>query len=168
MNKFLPFFLFLGFISCTHEDEISSIDPNNWEKRRAEQIPSDSLQEIGKTYLSVYSEIYSITEHKKSSLTATISMRNTSEELIFIHSAKFYDTHGELIRNYFEHPIYLNPLETVEIIIDETDDQGGTGGNFIFEWQKTLSSSEPLFESIMISTTGQQGLSFTSQGVRIK
>ena len=53
-----------------------------------------------------------------------ISPRNTS----------FFDTKGKRIRSYFEKPIYLSPLETVKIIIDELDTSGGTGANFIFNW----------------------------------
>jgi hypothetical protein len=45
-------------------------------------------------------------------------------------NAKYYNTQGTLLRSYFEHPIYLAPLETVEIVIDEGDREGGTGANF--------------------------------------
>lgn len=62
----------------------------------------------------------------------------------------------------------MAPLETVEIVVDETDVEGGTGANFIFEWSKKDSTPEPLFEAVMISTSGQQGLSFTSTGIRIE
>ena len=52
-------------------------------------------------------------------------------------------------------------------MIDEIDREGGTGANFIFEWAIKRKSNEPIFESVMISTSGQQGLSFTTQGIRI-
>ncbi|MEH6514030.1 MAG: DUF3124 domain-containing protein, partial [Maribacter arcticus] len=60
------------------------------------------------------------------------------------------------------------PLETTAIIIDEMDVEGGTGSNFIFEWKSPIGSPEPLFEGVMNSTVGQQGLSFTTQSRRIK
>ena len=59
-------------------------------------------------------------------------------------------------------------METVEIVIDEMDEQGGTGANFMFDWAMKKTSNEPLFEGVMISTSGQQGLSFTTQGRKIK
>jgi hypothetical protein len=59
-------------------------------------------------------------------------------------------------------------METIEIVINEKDDLGGTGGNFIFEWFIPKNSPEPLFEGVMISTTSQQGLSFTTQGQKIQ
>jgi len=52
------------------------------------------------------------------------------KDSIFLMNAKYYNTQGTLLLSYFEHPIYLAPLETVEIVIDEGDREGGTGANF--------------------------------------
>ena len=95
-------------------------------------------------------------------------MRNTSrQDTLYIDKAEYFDTHGNSIRTYFDQTIFIAPMETVEIIIDETDQIGGTGANFIFDWQIKPNTNEPLFEGVMISTYGQQGLSFTTQGKRI-
>ncbi|WP_299318768.1 DUF3124 domain-containing protein [uncultured Maribacter sp.] len=154
--------------SCLQEKEISSIHPENWSKRKITMKVQDSL-EFGKSYLSIYSQIYSSSEHKTHNLTAMVSLRNTSDvDTIYLSKAEYFDTHGVSLRNYFSHPIYLAPLETAEIIIDEMDVEGGTGSNFIFEWQAPKDCPEPLFEGIMNSTVGQQGLSFTTQSRRIK
>lgn len=59
-------------------------------------------------------------------------------------------------------------METVEIVIDESDKEGGTGANFLFKWSISPNSSEPFFESVMLSTSGQQGISFTTRGKAIK
>ncbi|HMQ45836.1 MAG TPA: DUF3124 domain-containing protein [Saprospiraceae bacterium] len=127
---------------------------------------SDSLLHHS-TYLSVYSEIYHIGEGKTFNLTVTVSMRNiSSTDTVYIERADYFDTHGALIRTYFDYPIYISPLETLEIVIDESAGKGGTGGNFIFDWAIKDGSNEPLFDAVMISTSGQQGLSFTSQGVK--
>lgn len=160
-------FVFLLF-SCEKEQELSSVNPVSWEKREADPSRLDSLHS-GKTYLSVYSQIYSRTQHRTHDLTATISMRNVSNtDTIYLLKADYFDTHGKLIRHYFDHPIYLTPMETVEIVIDEIDREGGTGANFIFDWRKKDNTPEPLFEGVMISTSGQQGLSFTTTGKRIE
>ena len=144
------------------------MDSVNWEKRKANNMLSDSLLS-GSTYLSVYSEIYSLSEHLTHDLTSTISIRNTSKtDSIFITKAEYFNTHGETIRTYFNDPIYLTPLETVSIVIDEKDREGGVGANFIFDWKIKKSTSEPLFEGIMISTSGSQGLSFTTKGQKIQ
>ena len=161
----------LGLISilysCEEQKEISSYDPVNWSERKIDLPASDSL-EMGQSYLSVYSEIYSQSEHRTHNLTSTVSMRNVnSSDTIFIKKAEYFNTEGKSIRTYFDHPIYIAPLETVEIVVDETDVEGGTGANFIFEWAIKGSSSKPLFEGVMISTSGQQGLSFTTSGVNL-
>jgi len=59
-------------------------------------------------------------------------------------------------------------MQTIEIVIDEKDKTGGTGANFAFDWLMTKNTNAPYFEGVMITTYGQQGLSFTTQGVLIK
>ncbi len=153
--------------SCDTKKEASSINPENWKKRTINYSLSDSL-ESGMTYLSIYSQIYSMTEHRTHNLTATISMRNTNRfDTIFIQKAEYYNTKGELIRTYFNKPIFIAPLETVEIVIDQIDKEGGSGANFIFDWKIKQKLNEPFFESVMISTSGQQGISFTTQGKKM-
>ena len=155
-------------LGCNETKEISSINPENWSKRTANISAKDSL-EYGKSYLSIYSQIYSMSEHKTHNLTAMVSLRNTSDtDTIYLLKAKYFDTHGVPVRTYFEKPIFLAPMETTEIIIDEIDTSGGTGSNFIFEWNIPKGCPEPLFEGIMNSTVGQQGLSFTTKAIRIK
>ncbi|SHJ41538.1 DUF3124 domain-containing protein [Pseudozobellia thermophila] len=160
----------LLFLGCDLEPkkEISSFNPENWSKRKIDISQKDSLDH-GKSYLSIYSQIYSLSEHKTHNLTAMVSMRNTSDQdTIYLLKAEYFDTHGHPIRTYFDYPLYLAPMETTEIIIDEVDIEGGTGSNFIFEWKIPANCPEPMFEGVMNSTMGQQGISFTTQGKRIK
>lgn len=169
MRFIFPFiFLIILLPSCSEEVEISSIHPVNWGKRTVNYALPDSLIE-GTTYLSVYSEIYSQTEQRTHDLTATVSLRNANRtDTVFIDKAEYFDTKGNFIRTYFDKTIYIAPMETVEIIIDESDDKGGTGANFLFDWRIKEGANEPIFEGVMISTYGQQGLSFTTEGKRIK
>ncbi len=160
--------IFIGIISCEEELKLSSLDPVIWKNRAARISIIDSL-ETGETYLSIYSQIYNRSERKRHNLTAVASLRNTSStDTIYITKAEYYNGQGKVIRTYFDFPIYLAPMETVEIVIDEIDVEGGTGSNFIFDWQKAESTTEPLFEGIMTSVMGQQGLSMITQGIRLK
>jgi hypothetical protein len=166
--KYIAFIIVLLLFSCSEKKEVSSTNPENWSKRTIDITRIDSL-EYGKSYLSIYSQIYSFTEHKRHNLTSMVSMRNTSDlDTIYLLKAEYYDTHGKSVRKYFDEPIFLAPMETTEIIIDEIDNSGGTGSNFIFEWKIPKNCPEPLFEGVMTSTMGQQGLSFTTQAKRIK
>ena len=170
MIKHLFLFLLLMVLTACSEKqpkEVSSVDPVNWNNRIATIPEQDSLVN-GTSYLSVYSEIYSETEHRTHNLTSTISMRNTNlKDTIYINKAEYFDTKGTPIRTHFDVPIYIRPMETVEIVIDEKDRSGGTGANFLFQWSIKPNSHEPYFEGVMISTSGQQGLSFTTQGRRV-
>lgn len=157
--------LCIGFLSCAETKKNKSLDPINWTDRT---IPLDDRNDLAleSTYLSVYSYIYQLDDTRVSTLTATISMRNiSSTDSVFVAKGDYYNTSGQLIRSYFDKPIYIKPLETVEIVIDENDRAGGAGGNFIFEWM-TPGKNDPLFEAVMISTLSQQGLSFITQGIK--
>ena len=150
MKKIVLILLITTFISCENEKEMSSVNPVNWDKRTTTLNGQDSLI-YGDTYLSNYSQIYSYT---------------SIEDTIYILSAKYFDTHGKLIRTYFKKPIFLTPMETVAIVIDEVDMEGGTGANFLFDWAIKPTTTEPLFEGIQLSTAGR--ISFTTEGKRIK
>ena len=154
-------------VSCNTKKETSAINPVNWNKRTVNHSLSDSLTQ-GTTYLSVYSQIYDQSEHRTFDLTVTVSMRNTNmRDTIYINKAEYFDTKGKSIRKYLNETIYIAPMETIEIVINEMDQEGGTGANFLFDWRSHSKLNEPLFEGVMISTSGQQGLSFTTTGKRI-
>lgn len=170
MRLLFIYLLCICALSCNDraKKDVSSVDPINWSARTVALSVSDSLVK-GSSYLSVYSQIYSETEHRTHNLTGTISMRNTNlKDSIFIRKAEYFDTHGNSIRTYFDKPIFIKPMETVEIVIDEKDQSGGTGANFLFHWSIKPTSHEPYFEGVMISTSGQQGLSFTTKGIRVE
>lgn len=169
MKNFLTLGLVFLVVSCGPEEMNKvQITPNNWETRVADMEGLDSL-EYGKSYLSVYSQIYSFSQSKKYNLTGMISLRNTSEaDTLYLTKVQYYDTEGNMIRSYFDDPVFLSPMETVEIVINQGDISGGTGSNFIIEWKVPKGSPLPLFEGIMNSMQGTQGISFTTQAHRIK
>lgn len=158
----------LLFTSC-HKNKVTHMPhrPLNWENRAVSLSEVDSLTH-GKTYLPVYSHIYHIHEDRTFDLTITISIRNVSRiDSVYILSAEYFNTQGDKIREYLQHPIYVKPMETIEIIIGEEDREGGSGANFVFDWALRNDKNPPLFEAVMISTYGQQGLSYVTRGVRM-
>lgn len=158
--------LLLIFTSCQRQTKNSFLEPVNWEEKRASVERINQLKKES-TYLSVYSEIYQFSDRQTYDLTATISMRNISSvDTVFIMKADYYNTHGDLIRSYIQKPVYIKPMETIEVVIGQEDKEGGTGANFIFDWAVKENTHEPIFEAVMISTSGQQGLSFTTQGIK--
>ena len=156
-------------VSCSAPSiEDTPHHPINWKSRSVQNIAVDSLQ-LGTSYLSVYAEIYSQTEKRTHKLTATVSLRNINPtDTLFISRADYYNTHGELVRSYTNEVVYIAPMETLEIVINEKDTEGGTGANFLFDWLVPQGTHEPYFEAVMISTSGQQGLSFSTRGIKVK
>jgi len=160
-------FIILLSSSCQEEKEDRNLKYTDLDTKKTEKTNFNDLVQ-GKSYLSVYSKIYQRFENRTSELTTTISIRNISiTDTIYILKADYFNTDGDNIRHYIQKPIYLKPMETVEIIIAEDDKEGGSGANFVFDWAVKNNKNPPLFEAVMITTNSQQGLSFLTRGVQI-
>lgn len=120
-------------------------------------------------YIPIYSDIYSETKDVKFNLTATLSIRNTSlVDTIYIDDINYYNTEGKLVRHYLvDQTLGLNPMQSIEYVIEEDDTEGGTGANFIINWAANNKNVNPIFQGVMISTNGQQGISFLTEGVSV-
>ncbi len=169
MDKLLPLLLLLLTLGCSEQRPAEfEVDQENWSGRKASISAADSLL-TGVTYLSSYSQIYVKSASRKFSLTGTISMRNVNPaDTVYLQQATYYDTKGAVVRNYVNSPVYIAPMETVEIIINDDDTTGGTGDNFVFTWSKPPGAHDPFFEGVFISTYGQQGISFTTRGIPVQ
>ena len=119
-------------------------------------------------YVPAYSHIYSGNRERPFLLTVTLSIRNIDQKnQIKITLVNYYETQGKLLKKYIDKPLLLNPLESLRYVIPEKDKSGGSGANFIVEWQSNKFVNPPIVESIMIGTQSQQGISFTSRGKAI-
>lgn len=129
---------------------------------------TDSLRDIKKVYVPVYSDIYQRTRQELTSLTSTLSIHNTSEtDTLFITRIDYYNTEGELLKKYINAPIFLKTFETIAYVVEEDDNTGGSGANFVIEWYGD-SKLNPLFQAVMIGGLGNKSFSFTTEGVEIK
>ncbi|MBU2646784.1 DUF3124 domain-containing protein [bacterium] len=116
-------------------------------------------------YVPAYSHIYSGNRERAFMLAITLSIRNVDQHHpIRIIVVDYYETQGKLLKKYLAKPLILGPLESLRYVIPEKDKSGGSGANFIVEWNSDRSVNPPVVESIMIGTQNQQGISFTSQG----
>lgn len=132
-------------------------------------IDTVDLKYFETDYLPIYSSIYYQDGTKKFPITATVSIRNTSmTDSAFILSARYYDSYGKAIHSYLESTLLLSPLESIELVVEEKDIEGGVGANFIIEWAAPAYSDQLLIQSIMIGTYSQQGISFLTRAKVIK
>ncbi len=116
-------------------------------------------------YVPAYSHIYSGNNEKPFLLTVTLSIRNIDpNHPIQITVADYYETQGRRLKKFLDEPRTLKPMESLRYVIPESDKKGGSGANFMVEWQSDKSVNPPIVESVMIGTQSQQGVSFTSRG----
>ncbi|SHO47523.1 DUF3124 domain-containing protein [Desulfopila aestuarii] len=128
----------------------------------------DGLSKGQTVYVPAYSHIYSGNREQPFLLTVTLSIRNIDpKHTLTINLVDYYETQGKLLKNCIEKPFQLGPLESFRYIIPEKDKSGGSGANFMVEWNSTENSNPPIIETIMIGAQFQQGISFTSRGQAI-
>ena len=115
-------------------------------------------------YVPAYSEMF-IMRNRTLDLAVTLSVHNTDIEYpIILTSVRYYDTDGQLLREYLEEPRQLGPLASTDFFVDADEQSGGLGTNFIVEWVAEQPVFEPIVEAIMLNTSNNQGISLTSNG----
>lgn len=81
---------------------------------------------------------------------------------------RYYDTAGQLVESFLENPHSLAPLASADFFVDQRDDRGGAGANFIVEWASEKPVSKPIVEAVMAGISGTQGLSLVRSGRVVK
>lgn len=127
----------------------------------------DSTYEQHKVYVPIYSNIYQGSRAEKVQLTATLSIRNTSEiDSLFLKRVDYFNTQGDMVRQYLKNDVYLDPLETIEYVVEQRDTLGGSGANFMVTWYGKEHLT-PVIESVMIGGLASRTFSFTTQGTAV-
>ncbi|QDT62867.1 DUF3124 domain-containing protein [Calycomorphotria hydatis] len=133
-----------------------------------------------KYYVPCYSHIY---HHggRPLLLESTLSVRNTNPDSSFVvTSVKYYSTTGELVKEYAPKPIPVDPLATIEFLVEEHEEKGGSGANFLVEValtpgtdQSAVSlddlpnedSSRVVIEAVMVGSSGTRSVAFARPAV---
>ncbi len=90
------------------------------------------------------------------------------EHSITLSAATYFDTSGRRLTEFVPKTISLGPLQTRQFVIPQDEQSGGSGANFVVKWGAARPVPSPVVEALMISTTGQQGISFTTPGTVIQ
>ncbi|WP_340106855.1 DUF3124 domain-containing protein [Rhodohalobacter sp. 8-1] len=173
--KFIPAVLFLALfiMNCTDRQEPASVDEPILQDTIVDSIligQSDSFirntTSIGQlVYVPVYSHIYQQDQKRTFNLTTTLSVRNADPYRSFtLVEVNYYDSKGNLIQQYIDSGVVIDPLASTSYVIEERDLRGGVGASFLVKWESEESIIPPVLEAINISTSGQQGVSFLSVG----
>ena len=117
-------------------------------------------------YVPAYSEVFAGGRDRETvPLAVTLSVHNTDlDSPIIVQSVRYYDTDGNVVRDYISDPIEVSSLATTGFLVEDLDRSGGWGSNFVVEWVAEEPVYEPVIEAIMISTRGTQGISMISLG----
>ncbi|MBF0127174.1 MAG: DUF3124 domain-containing protein [Magnetococcales bacterium] len=123
---------------------------------------------------TVYVPVYSSLSHgnvnpegkpEQILLSSMLSVRNTDMgRAMTILSVKYHDSSGRLLRDYLTAPLRLAPIGSKEFFVENQEDKGGAGANFIVEWQAAQPINQPLMESVQVYHWGTQAQAFTSRG----
>lgn len=171
MKKITAYFALIVFLfSCTKtnpdliKESENMLDVNQLEQGSIDLSFRDTI------YIPMYTEIYMEHDSWKLKLTPTISIRNTSlKDTIYVEEIDHYNSHGELVHQYHDKILFLGPLQSIEYVVAERESESEAmiGGSFIIKWGANTSKVKPIFQGIMVSSHGPQGISFLTEGVSI-
>ena len=130
-------------------------------------MAADELSSGQTLYLPVYSKIWHGDRIEGQQpvdrlVSALISIRNTSLKTpIKVTSARYYSTEGRLLREYLSKPATIGPMGTLELFVERKESEGGSGANFIIQWDSAAPTNPPLVEAVHADIrNGQQALTF--------
>jgi hypothetical protein len=116
-------------------------------------------------YVPAYSEVFFVNTERTWDLAVTLAIHNTDpDNAINITSARYYDTGGNMITKFINAPVTLQPWVTEGFVLERTDKTGSIGENFVVDWEAGDPVSEPVIETVIVSTSGTQALGFTAPG----
>lgn len=139
-------------------------NPPNLEEHEAHGVTVSSLPLHRADYVPVYSHIY-YDGGRPYLLETTLSIRNIDpKHSIYVSKVDYYDTDGELAKKHIDRLIELQPLQTIEFLVERRDSTGGSGANFIVEWYGADAKSHaPLIEAVMVGRSGTNAIAFVSK-----
>lgn len=119
-------------------------------------------------YIPIYSEIHMEHDTRKLRLTVTLSIRNTSQkDTIYLESINQYNAKGKVVQQYLDETMFLSPMQSTNYVIEEDESEMEVEGSFIINWGAKNTHVMPLFQAVMISAHGPQGISFVTEGVSL-
>jgi hypothetical protein len=138
--------------------------PPNLDAYAVTDVSVASLPVHQAAYVPAYSHIY-YDGGRPYLLETTLSLRNVDPKRpIYLSSVEYYDTNGKLSKKQVDRLIKLEPLQTIEFLVERHDVTGGSGANFIVEWHAaTRDTHAPLIEAVMVGRSGTHAISFVRQ-----
>ena len=128
-----------------------------------EPLPPSAGQTL---YLPIYSDLWhgdlgSRKTPDKTALSALVSIRNTDPaQPIRVVSARYHDSGGKLLRDFVPKARVVPPLGAMELFIERSESEGGTGANFIIRWLADRPVNPPVVEAVHADLRNARTVSF--------
>ena len=101
-------------------------------------------------------------------VSALVSIHNTDlDKPLKVLFARYYSTEGKFLRNFLLAPRILKPMETLEFLVERRDVVGGSGANFVIQWEAEAPVSPPLVQALHVELQTNRAIVFTTDAVVI-
>ena len=101
-------------------------------------------------------------------VSSLVSIHNTDlDRPIRLLAARYFATDGKFLRNLVSAPRVLKPMETVEFLVERRDVGGGSGANFVIQWDAAVPVSPPLVQALHVELQTNRAIVFTTDAVLI-
>lgn len=151
-----------------HRGAPGAVDESAPQREPPAHDPASGPTRARTVYVPAYSHLGSPTG-RMTLLAITLSVRNVDpSSTITLTHVDYFDTSGHRVRRYLRAPRPLRPLETAEFFVDRRDEVGGSGANFLVNWEGPSTAHALLTETVMVGHAGEGYLSFTSRGVELE
>jgi Protein of unknown function (DUF3124) len=125
----------------------------------------------------LYLPIYSVVQYgdrdrsgaaRELPVSSLVSIHNTDlDRPIRLLAARYYATDGKFLRDFVPVPRTLKPMETVEFLVERRDVVGGSGANFVIQWEAAVPVSPPLVQALHVEVQTNRAIVFTTDAVLI-
>lgn len=101
--------------------------------------------------------------------TITLTIHNTSlDQTLTVPTVIYVNREGAPQRDFLSSPLRLGPLASKNFSLQPKTFAEGNGAAFIVKWEGPESIPDPLIEALMLTTEGQQGISFITRGQEVE
>ncbi|WP_066757261.1 DUF3124 domain-containing protein [Crocinitomix algicola] len=169
--QFVNLLVFLALIACVDRDPNKNASgQDQLEVLELDHVLNPAEQKYNEVfYVPIYSDIYVDENNPNNLLSATLSIRNVSlTDTLYITKIDYYDTDGNLVRQFIDKSIALPEVGTVNYVIEREDVSGGAGANFIVEVSSSKNIAVPRIQAVMIGEYSNKGFSFIAEGTPIR
>jgi len=119
-------------------------------------------------YVPAYSHIYT-SKNMYEEMGITLSIRNTDDRMrLLVEKIVYYNTGGDVVETFLSEPHVLDPMGTIDFVVNLDDMRGGSGANFIVEWAGKPELSDPVIQAVMVNVSGAKAFAFATDGVTVR